>query len=224
MKYDTSIHMNPDANAWAKFFMQTMQDKPNIVLDEGLMTAWFANAMMAMHDHLNGGPINGDNVQHIAQQATPKETQMNSYATNNVILGRTTGEEGPMFVGTKNGDVLARLDRYLIVPLEQVPDLDSFIKSLNSDAQAAPKELTEEQIYWLAESHGIRMQKGLIGFYRDLVSTTHIGNVDSVCTSQERVEETAKSEQVPLTDALGRSTTFHAPMQSVIHSRKREKL
>ena len=68
-------------------------------------------------------------------------------------------------------------------------------------AQAAPtKELTEEQLLWIARSHGINVPEGsLLGFYRDLMSTTHIGNVDSVCTSQERVHETAKSEQVPLT-------------------------
>lgn len=65
MNYDTSIHTNPDAQAWAKFFMQTMKENPSIVLDESLMISWFANAMMAMHDHLKGGgPINGDHAQH----------------------------------------------------------------------------------------------------------------------------------------------------------------
>ena len=34
----------------------------------------------------------------------------------------------------------------------------------------------------------------------DKYAPKQIGNVDSVCTSQERVYETAKSEQVPLTD------------------------
>ena len=64
---------------------------------------------------------------------------MNSYATNNIIIPRKTNREGGIFVGSEDGEVLARLDRYLIVPLEQVPDLDGFIKSLNSDAQEAPK-------------------------------------------------------------------------------------
>ena len=69
-------------------------------------------------------------------------------------------------------------------------------------AQAAPtKELTEEQLLWIARSHGINVPEGsLLGFYRDLMGTINIGNVDSVYTSQERVQKTAKSEQMPLTD------------------------
>lgn len=50
-----SIHTNPDAKAWAKWFMEC---NPNSPLDEEMMFAWFANAMMAMHDHLTGaGPV-----------------------------------------------------------------------------------------------------------------------------------------------------------------------
>lgn len=45
--YDMSIHTNPDAMAWAKFYKET---HPDCDLDE--MLGWFANAMMAMHDHL----------------------------------------------------------------------------------------------------------------------------------------------------------------------------
>jgi hypothetical protein len=45
-KYDMSIHSNPDAMAWAKFHQET---HPECDLDE--MLGWFANAMMAMHDH-----------------------------------------------------------------------------------------------------------------------------------------------------------------------------
>jgi hypothetical protein len=47
--YDMNIHHNPDAKAWAEFFAQC---NPDINLDEDLMLGWFANAMMAMHDHL----------------------------------------------------------------------------------------------------------------------------------------------------------------------------
>ena len=45
-----------------------------------------------------------------------------------------------------------------------------------STIQAAPtKELTEEQLLWIARSHGINVPEGiLLGFYRDLMSTTHI--------------------------------------------------
>jgi hypothetical protein len=59
--YDRSIHGNPDAQAWAKFFVATAKEQKWCIddIDEGLMIAWFANAMMAMHDHVkreeNGG-------------------------------------------------------------------------------------------------------------------------------------------------------------------------
>jgi len=46
--YDMSIHTNPDAAVWAKFFKEKFPDS-----DEDLMLGWFANAMMAMHDHIN---------------------------------------------------------------------------------------------------------------------------------------------------------------------------
>ena len=59
--YDMSIHQNPSAQAWARFFIET-RDKTNFTIDEDLMIGWFSNAMMAMHDHilLRGAPINGD--------------------------------------------------------------------------------------------------------------------------------------------------------------------
>ena len=52
--YDKSIHSNPDAQAWAKFFMDTWRKNKWGVkdIDEGLMIGWFANAMMAMHDNI----------------------------------------------------------------------------------------------------------------------------------------------------------------------------
>lgn len=46
--YDRSIHLNPDAMAWAEFFLDTF---PNCGADKGLMVGWFANAMMAMYDY-----------------------------------------------------------------------------------------------------------------------------------------------------------------------------
>jgi len=53
MDYDRNIHHNPDAQAWAKFFIETTKDMDREVFsDEGYMIAWFSNAMMAMHDHL----------------------------------------------------------------------------------------------------------------------------------------------------------------------------
>ena len=52
MNYDMSIHTNPDAQAWAKFFMETWEKIGKPQPDQEWMTGWFANAMMAMHDHM----------------------------------------------------------------------------------------------------------------------------------------------------------------------------
>lgn len=49
--YDLSIHTNPDAVAWAEFFRETY---PDCNVPHEVMVGWFANAMMAMHDHLTG--------------------------------------------------------------------------------------------------------------------------------------------------------------------------
>jgi len=46
--YDMTIHDNPDALAWARFFRET---NPDCNVDDNTMFGWFANAMMAMHDH-----------------------------------------------------------------------------------------------------------------------------------------------------------------------------
>lgn len=57
--YDMSIHTNPDARAWAKFYVETRRSyeaNGNHVGErydsEDMMVTWFANAMMAMHDHM----------------------------------------------------------------------------------------------------------------------------------------------------------------------------
>lgn len=52
MDYDMSIHTNPDAKAWAKLFMETWAQLGKPEPDEAWMLGWFANAMMAMHDHM----------------------------------------------------------------------------------------------------------------------------------------------------------------------------
>ena len=60
--YDLSIHHNPDAHEWAKFFMKC---NPEINIEEDVMVGWFSNAMMAMHDHVLGIKfINGDHMQY----------------------------------------------------------------------------------------------------------------------------------------------------------------
>ena len=54
MDYDMTIHHNPDAQAWAKVFIETTKDMDREVFrDEGYMIVWFANAMMAMYDSIN---------------------------------------------------------------------------------------------------------------------------------------------------------------------------
>lgn len=51
--YDMNIHRNPDAVAWAKFFVETTKDMDRDTFrNEEYMTTWFANAMMAMYDHI----------------------------------------------------------------------------------------------------------------------------------------------------------------------------
>ena len=47
--YDMRIHGNSSALAWTKFFRE---HNPECNLDDNVMLGWFANAMMAMHDHI----------------------------------------------------------------------------------------------------------------------------------------------------------------------------
>jgi hypothetical protein len=66
--YDMSIHTNPDARAWVKFFRER---NPECNVSDSVMLGWFSNAMMAMHDHLMGNPIlNGDHLQYLIDKAT----------------------------------------------------------------------------------------------------------------------------------------------------------
>lgn len=69
MGYDMSIHTNPSAAAWTDFFRK---ENPDCNVPDDVMLGWFANAMMAMHDHLQGGgPMNGDHAQYLLDQDTP---------------------------------------------------------------------------------------------------------------------------------------------------------
>ena len=51
---NVDLHSNPDAQVWAKCFMETKEKNNWSIkdIDEGLMIGWFANAMMAVGDHI----------------------------------------------------------------------------------------------------------------------------------------------------------------------------
>ena len=57
--YDMSIHTNPDASAWAKFYVECRDQYQGDERfdDEDNMIGWFANAMMAMHDYIKGQSV-----------------------------------------------------------------------------------------------------------------------------------------------------------------------
>jgi|688.fasta_scaffold246909_5 hypothetical protein len=76
--YDMSIHQNPDAQAWAKFFIETTKDMDRDAFrDEEYMIGWFANAMMAMHDHLLGIRFhNGDHIEYEMNEFLKKQERL----------------------------------------------------------------------------------------------------------------------------------------------------
>jgi len=41
---------NHDAQVWAEEFIKAVKENPAIATDEGAMTSWFANAIMAGYD------------------------------------------------------------------------------------------------------------------------------------------------------------------------------
>ena len=66
--YDHSIHTNPDALAWAKFFKKTCTEL-DLQCDESWMHSWFANAMMAMHDWMMSNTVREEREKRIAAEA-----------------------------------------------------------------------------------------------------------------------------------------------------------
>lgn len=61
-----------DAQKWAAAFCQHARKLNGLSIDPEWATTWFANAMMAMHDH-GRGPINGDHAQHLLDKAVRTE-------------------------------------------------------------------------------------------------------------------------------------------------------
>ena len=57
---DLLAHLGVDAGKWAQAFCQIAtklgyKGPEGLPIDEAWMTGWFANAIMAMHDHLRPG-------------------------------------------------------------------------------------------------------------------------------------------------------------------------
>ena len=60
-----------------------------------------------------------------------KENMMDSYVKNSIVI--TRGNE-VLFRQQANGDVLAYLDGFLVIPKEKVPNLEEFLLSLRVNA------------------------------------------------------------------------------------------
>jgi len=93
-QYDMKIHSNPDAQAWAKFFIHTKEKASWQIedIDESLMLAWFANAMMAMHDYLKSQrtwvDLTDEEIQVVAKQARSKDHAVT--LTNKLLREKNT--------------------------------------------------------------------------------------------------------------------------------------
>ena len=65
---------------------------------------------------------------------------MNSFLTNSIVIDKTPHVDGCVFVQTAEGNILARLDGFLVVPIEKVPNLTEFLRSVgvNTNPTAIP--------------------------------------------------------------------------------------
>jgi hypothetical protein len=71
-----------------------------------------------------GGAVVKDN-------AVITDKNMGSFLTNNVVISRQNAD-GPLFAMGESGEIVARLNGFLVVPLEQIPDIDAFLSTLRS--------------------------------------------------------------------------------------------
>ncbi len=92
-----NIHSNPDAMAWAKYFKQVFPQS-----DIELMHGWFANAMMAMHDHIYQTKLVGDVVKDGEDTLKPSEAVYG-------FAGWLTGSEERTVMGAPDAAAVARL-------------------------------------------------------------------------------------------------------------------
>lgn len=87
--YDMRIHSNPSALAWATFFREC---NPECNLDDDVMLGWFANAMMAMHDH-------------IYQSTQPEQTEQDPVGIVRTIGGYPDNSTHTVELTCRHGDL-----------------------------------------------------------------------------------------------------------------------
>ena len=96
--YDRAIHHNPDAKAWADFFVETF---PGQADQHDLMIGWFANAMMAMYDYVKN------------KEAEPKPTVVGE--SIGTIHISNNGNSAQLFYKTSQTKLLAEGDHEVYV-------------------------------------------------------------------------------------------------------------
>ena len=68
----------------------------------------------------------------LKKSAVFTDKKMDSFLTNNVVISRQNAD-GPLFAMGESGEIVARLNGFLVVPLEQIPDIDAFLRTLRSE-------------------------------------------------------------------------------------------
>ncbi len=130
MDYDMDIHHNPDAQAWAKFFIESTKDMDREVFsDEGYMIAWFANAMMAMYDSMD--PQKAAN--EIVRLREVSQQQLDAAYRNGYdaayAMGYSEGLKETLYDGMPRRDdrdaKIERLRKILSIVLEACEDVNS---------------------------------------------------------------------------------------------------
>lgn len=66
-----NLHETIDAEIWADHFIEQVKEGKIDPTDLDTVRAWFANAIMAGHDH-GKGPINGDHAAYLLKQSNQK--------------------------------------------------------------------------------------------------------------------------------------------------------
>lgn len=159
--YDRSIHSNPDAKAWADFFVATF---PGLADKHDLMLGWFANAMMAMHDHLKaqqpqseyGDAYQGSREDLAIWKRRALEAESRIREQDQIIenLGNAlNAENGPTFMGEpviQQPQSAEAVDGWKLVPVEPTPDMQqaALTSSRQSVSVGSARTLTEGCELW----------------------------------------------------------------------------